>query len=92
MLSIGTIFRRCAPGTLVPQQLGIYVLMVSIFLLNTIFLNSSSEKQATGPGYKKIRLIRSLKKFIFRYQDLVEIYSVSAEKIINDGFSNSENV
>jgi hypothetical protein len=39
-----------------------------------------------------IRLIRSLKKFIFRYQDLVEIYSVSAEKIINDGFSHSENV
>ena len=30
-------------------------------------------------GYKKIRLIRSLKKFIFRYQDLVEIYSVSAD-------------
>jgi hypothetical protein len=26
-------------------------------------------------------LIRSLKKFIFRYQDLVEIYSISAEKI-----------
>ena len=43
-------------------------------------------------GYKKIRLIRSLKKFIFRYQDHVEIYSVSAEKIINDGFSYSENV
>ena len=43
-------------------------------------------------GYKKNRLIRSLKKFIFRYQDLVEIYSVSAEKIINDGFSYSENV
>ena len=38
-------------------------------------------------GYKKIRLIRSLKKFIFRYQDLVEIYSVSKEKIISDGFS-----
>jgi hypothetical protein len=34
--------------------------------------------------YKKIRLIRSLKKFVFRYQDLVEIYSVSAEKIISD--------
>ena len=31
-------------------------------------------------GYKKIRLIRSLKKFI-------EIYSVSAEKIISDAFS-----
>ena len=43
-------------------------------------------------GYKQIRLIRSLKKFIFRYQDLVEIYFVSAEKIINDGFSYSENV
>jgi hypothetical protein len=43
-------------------------------------------------GYKKIRLIRSLKKLIFRYKDLVEIYSVSAEKIINDGFSYSENV
>ena len=43
-------------------------------------------------GYKKIRLIRSLKKFIFRYQDIVEIYSVSAEKIISDAFSYSENV
>ena len=41
-------------------------------------------------GYKKIRLIRSLKKFIFRYQDLVEKYSVSAETIINDGFSSSK--
>jgi hypothetical protein len=30
---------------------------------------------------------RDFKKFIFRYQDLVAIYSVSAEKIINDGFS-----
>ena len=35
-------------------------------------------------GYNKIRLIRSL---IFRYQDLVEIYSVSAEKNISDAFS-----
>ena len=43
-------------------------------------------------GYKKIRLIRSLKKFIFRYQYLVEIYSVSAEKIISDAFSYSKNV
>ena len=43
-------------------------------------------------GYKKIRLIRSLKSFIFRYQDLVEIYSVSTETIISDGFSYSENV
>ena len=38
-------------------------------------------------GYKKIRLIPSLKKFIFRYQDLIEKYYVSAEMIINDGFS-----
>ena len=43
-------------------------------------------------GYNKIRLIRSLKKFIFRYQYLVEIYSVSAEIIISDAFSYSENV
>ena len=43
-------------------------------------------------GYQKIRLIRSLKKFIFRYQDLVEIYSVSAETIISDACSYSENV
>jgi hypothetical protein len=43
-------------------------------------------------GYKQIRLIRSLNKFIFRYQDIVEIYSVSAETIVNDGFSYSEHV
>ena len=43
-------------------------------------------------GYEKIRFIRSLEKFIFGYQDLVEIYSVSAETIINDGLSYSENV
>ena len=43
-------------------------------------------------GYQKIRLIRSLKKFISRYQDLVEMYSVSAETIINDAFSYSVNV
>jgi hypothetical protein len=48
--------------------------------------------QAAELGYVKIRLIRSLKKFIFRNQYLVEIYSVSAETIINDGFSHSENV
>ena len=43
-------------------------------------------------GYKKIRLIRSLKKFIFRYQDLVEKYSVSGVTIISDAFSYSEHV
>jgi hypothetical protein len=42
-------------------------------------------------GYKKFRHIRSLKRFIYRYQDLVEIYSVFAETIIIDAFSYSEN-
>ena len=42
-------------------------------------------------GYKKIRIIRSFKKFIFRYQDLVEIYSVSAETMISDALSYNEN-
>ena len=45
-----------------------------------------------GQGYANIHLIRSLKKFIFRYQDLVEIYSFSAKTMINDAFSHSENV
>ena len=56
------------------------------------FLNLHLRNRLLDQGYKKIRLIRSLKKFIFRYQDLVAIYSVSVEKIINDGFSYSENV
>ena len=59
---------------------------------NTILKLHRSTYNMLDQGYKKIRLIRSLKKFIFRYQDLVEIYSVSAEKIINDAFSYSENV
>jgi hypothetical protein len=60
----------------------------SDFLKRNLYLRNRLLDQ----GYKTIRLIRSLKKFIFRYQDLVEIYSVSAEKIINDGFSYIENV
>jgi hypothetical protein len=60
----------------------------SDFLKRHLFLRNRLLNQ----GYTNIRLIRSLKKFIFRYQDLVEIYSVSAETIINDGFSYSENV
>jgi hypothetical protein len=35
---------------------------------------------------------QSYKGKIFQYQDLVEIYSVSAETIINDAFSYSEHV
>ena len=73
-----------------------HLMEIHIYYKNTIIeqkiIWSSSEKQATRQGYWKIRLIRSLKKFIFRYQDLVEIYSVSAEKIINDEFSYSENL
>jgi hypothetical protein len=60
----------------------------SDFLKRHLFLKNRLLDQ----GYTNIRLIPSLKKFIFRYQDLVEIYSVSAETIINDGFSYSENV
>jgi hypothetical protein len=37
-------------------------------------------------------LIFAILSFIFRYQYLVEIYSVSAEIIISDAFSYSENV
>ena len=55
----------------------------SNFLKRHLYL----ENRLLDQGYKKIRLIRSLKKFIFRYQDLVEIYSVSAETMVNDGFS-----
>jgi hypothetical protein len=55
----------------------------SDFLKHHLHLRNSLLDQ----GYKKIRLIWSLKKFIFRYQDLVEIYSVSAETIISDAKS-----
>ena len=44
----------------------------SDFLKRHLYLRNRLLEQ----GYKKIRLIRSL---IFRYQDLVEVYSVSAE-------------
>jgi hypothetical protein len=64
------------------------ILTTSHFLKRHLHLRN----RLLGQGYKQIRLIRSLKKFIFRYQDLVEIYSVSAETIISDAFSYSENV
>jgi hypothetical protein len=44
-------------------------------------------KLKLNQGNEHIRLIRSLRKFIFRYQDIVEIYSVSVDTIINDAFS-----
>ena len=43
-------------------------------------------------GCGGIRLVRSLGRFVFRCQCLVEVYCVSAEKIIGDAFSYSENV
>jgi hypothetical protein len=52
--------------------------------LTFILTSLSLRNRLLDQGYAKIRLIRSLKKFIFRYQDLVEIYSVSAETIINN--------
>ena len=63
----------------------LYIVDVNLtdFLKRHLYLKNRLLDQ----GYKKIRLIRSLKKFIFRYQDLVEKYSVSAETIINEGFS-----
>jgi hypothetical protein len=54
----------------------------SVFLKRHLHLRNRLLDQ----GYYKIRLIRSLKKVIFRYQDLVEMYSVSAETMINDAF------
>ena len=55
----------------------------SDFLKRHLYLRNRLMDQ----GYQKIRLIRSPKKFIFRYQDLVEKYSVSGETRINYGFS-----
>ena len=72
---------------------GVYILQLiryarassnySDFLKRHLYLRNRLLDQ----GYKKIYLIWSLKKFIFWYQDLVEKYSVSAETIIDDGFS-----
>jgi hypothetical protein len=55
----------------------------SDFLKRHLYLRSRLLDQ----GYNKICLNRSLKKFIFRYKDIVEIYYVSAETMVNDGFS-----
>jgi hypothetical protein len=56
-------------------------------------INFSTEKTGYWTrAIKRFALFDLLKMFIFRYQDLVEIYSISAETIINDAFSYSENV
>jgi hypothetical protein len=67
---------------------------------NAIFNNISGRSvllvvetgQTTVPGLLKDSPYSISWKFIFRYQDLLEIYSVSAETMINDAFSYSENV
>ena len=55
----------------------------SDFLKRHLYLRNRLLDQS----YEKISFIRSLKKIIFRYQDIAEIYSVSAETMVNDGFS-----
>jgi hypothetical protein len=50
--------------------------------LGTLFIHHQNFRNIDG---QEISLI-------FRYQDLIEIYSVSAKTIINDAFSHSENV
>ena len=59
----------------------IFIVLVLLISWNVIFI---WETGYLTRAIQKIRLIRSLKKSIFRYQDLVEIYSVSAETIKND--------
>jgi hypothetical protein len=62
--------------------------ITEVYPKNCRYNPGKAELQIDGYDlFIEIRLIRSLKKFIFRYQDLVEKYSVSAETIINDGFS-----
>ena len=62
----------------------VYIIVCPFDIVLSVFLRHTASNYPFG--------IRSLKKFIFRYQYLVEIYSVSAEKIISDAFSYSENV
>jgi hypothetical protein len=71
------------------RKLWMYHIFVFMFDLNIIYMSCEYDWYWKISA-EKIRLIRSLKKFIFRYQDRVEIYSVSAEKIISDAFSYSE--
>ena len=64
---------------------GVYILQLiryerassnySDFLKRHLYLRNRLLDQ----DYTKFRLIRSLKKFIFRFQDIVEKYYVSAE-------------
>ena len=82
MLLHGT--RMCSNIPASPAY-GVYILQMiryarassnySDFLKRHLYLRNRLLDQ----GYTKIRLIRSLKKFIFGYQDIVEIYSVSAD-------------
>ena len=58
----------------------------NLFSLCSVHVQNVQNLFSTCSVYKKICLIRSLKKFIFRYQDLVKIYSVSAETIITMHF------
>jgi hypothetical protein len=52
-------------------------------MVTVIFMQSVME---IALPVKKLSSKNCLSGFIFRYQDLVEKYSVSAETIINNGF------
>ena len=52
------------------------------FLARQIYLR----ERLLSQGYKKIRLIFTLKKFFFRYQSLIEKYCVSLENFVHDCF------
>ena len=57
------------------------------------FLNhATNEQELSNIVHFALFIADAFHMAILRYQDLVEIYSVSAEKIINDGFSHIENV
>jgi hypothetical protein len=61
-------------------------------ILQTILYKQTKSVNIRKTVKTVITLTWYRKNFIFRYQYLVEIYSVSAEKIISDAFSYSENV
>ena len=41
-------------------------------------------------GYQKTKLVATLQKFIGRYHDLVNSYSVAVSRIVSDVFANDE--
>ena len=50
-----------------------------------VYRHQCLSKKLIHQGFVRERLVLSLKKFIGRYQDLIQKYSVSPSQIINDG-------